>query len=316
MTRRRRDFGDPALLRAALGLASRGWQVFPCAAGTKRPALSGDWQRHATTDPGRIRDWWTYRAYNIGISCGASGLVVVDLDVPKRRDADSVTGADSLAELCKRSGESYPAGTFTVTTPSGGTHLYFRSPGVAIANSASRLGPLIDIRAEGGYVIAPGSRVGGRHYTPVNPALPVTLPAWIARALTHPAGQPAPAPLPRAASAGVAPYGLAALRAEAARVATAHEGARNDTLNRAAFSLGQLVAGGCLPDAAVTTALAGAARESGLPEREASRTIRSGMIAGARQPRAPLPRTSRVTAIPLRPPLPRDGPGPPRPRIA
>jgi hypothetical protein len=53
-----------------------------CATGTKRPALNGDWQRHATTDPGRIRDWWTYRPYNISISCGASGLVVIDLDVP------------------------------------------------------------------------------------------------------------------------------------------------------------------------------------------------------------------------------------------
>jgi hypothetical protein len=314
MTPARRNYGDPALLRAALGLASQGWHVFPCAAGTKRPALDGDWQRHATTDPARIRDWWTCRAYNIGISCGASGLVVVDLDVPKRRDGDSATGATSLAELCRRSGKPYPSATFTVATPSGGTHLYFRSRVVAVPNSASRLGPLIDVRAAGGYVLAPGSRVGGRSYTPVNVVLPALLPAWMARALTQQPAQAAP-PGPRPRGVPAAPYGLAALREETARVATAPEGTRNDTLNRAAFSLGQLVASGCLPDAAVSTALADAARASGLPEREAARAIRSGMTAGARSPRAPLPRATRVTASPLRPKHPRDGPGPPQPRI-
>jgi hypothetical protein len=68
-----RGHGDPALLRAALEMAGRGWHVFPCAAGTKRPALSGNWQPLATTDPGRIRDWWACCPYNIGISCGPSG---------------------------------------------------------------------------------------------------------------------------------------------------------------------------------------------------------------------------------------------------
>jgi hypothetical protein len=320
MARGRRDFGDPALLRSALGLASRGWHVFPCATGTKRPALSGNWQRHATTDPARIRDWWTYRAYNIGISCGDSGLVVVDLDVPKWRDADSVTGATSLTELCQRARKPFPSKTFTVRTPSGGTHLYFRyfrAQAAAIANSASRLGPLIDVRAEGGYVLGPGSRVGGRAYTRANEALPAPLPGWISRALTEqPPPQASPVPLPRAANAHAVPYGLAALRAEAIRVATAPEGTRNDTLNRAAFSLGQLVAGGCLPDDAVTTTLADAARESGLPEREAARTIHSGMTAGARRPRAPLPRAARLTAMPLQPQVPRGSPGPPQPMVS
>src|SRR5689334_6391894 len=103
--RKRRDCGDPALLRSALELAGRGWHVFPCAVGAKRPALPGDWREHATIDPVRIRDWWGKRAYNIGISCGDSGLVVVDLDVPKPRDEDTVTGASSLAGLCQQLGE-------------------------------------------------------------------------------------------------------------------------------------------------------------------------------------------------------------------
>jgi hypothetical protein len=68
-------------------------------------------------------------------------------------------------------------------------------------------------------------------------------------------------------------------------VAGAAEGTRNDTLNRAAFSLGQLVAAGMLPAAAVSTALADVASSAGLPPDETRRTIRSGMTAGLRNPR-------------------------------
>ncbi|MGH3246205.1 MAG: bifunctional DNA primase/polymerase, partial [Trebonia sp.] len=47
-----------ALLRSALAAAMRGWPVFPCAPGGKRPALRRNWQDLATTDPDQIRDWW------------------------------------------------------------------------------------------------------------------------------------------------------------------------------------------------------------------------------------------------------------------
>ena len=79
---------------------------------------------------------------------------------------------------------------------------------------------------------------------------------------------------------------MAALHEETRLVATARPGTRNDTLNRAAFSLGQLVAAGLLPPLAVVTALSSAAQRAGLPAEEARRTIRSGMTAGARNPRA------------------------------
>jgi hypothetical protein len=241
--------------------------------------------------------------------------VVIDLDVPKYSDGDPATGVSALTELCQRAGQRYPSQTSTVATPSGGTHLYFRAPAFAIVNSASRLGPLIDVRAQGGYVLGPGSRVGGRLYTQVNAAIPAPLPAWIARALTRPPPPAAPSPLAMAGTAQAVPYGLAALREESARVAAASEGTRNDTLNRAAFSLGRLVAGGCLPGSAVIDSLTEAARESGLPEREANRTINSGMTAGARRPRAALPRPARQPPTPARPHLPRDGSSPPHPRL-
>jgi hypothetical protein len=79
---------------------------------------------------------------------------------------------------------------------------------------------------------------------------------------------------------------MAALRDETRRMASAVDGTRHDTLNKAAFSLGQLVAAGLLPDLAVITSLADAARQSGLPGRDIHRIIVSAMAAGARKPRA------------------------------
>ncbi len=92
-------------------------------------------------------------------------------------------------------------------------------------------------------------------------------------------------------------------------MATAVDGTRHDTLNRAAFSLGQLVGSGLLPELAVVTSLTDAARQSGLPERDIPRIIRSGITAGARHPRIPrhIPQPRAPGPHP-RTQLPRDGP--------
>ena len=290
------------LLRAALAMAARGWHVFPCVADGKRPVLRGNWQQHATTDPDRIRRWWEGTSYNIGVSCGPSGLVVIDLDVDK--DASGADGADSLARLCARVGQPRPSGTLTVCTPSGGTHLYFLAAGRPVRNSAGRLGPRIDVRADGGYVVGPGSRIGGRAYEVRSGALPRPVPEWIIDALTAPAvppSVPSPAvpppavpppkvrPLPDPGTRGATAYAMAALREETLRMAIAVDGTRHDTLNKAAFSLGQLVAAGLLPDLAVITSLADAARMSGLTDPDIPRIIRAGLAAGARHPRRPRP---------------------------
>src|SRR4051794_7290642 len=90
------------LLSAALRAAGRGWHVFPIRPGCKKPpALHGDtkerpcprtgicrdghqgWEQRATTDPDRIRRAWAAGPYNVGIATGPSGLVVIDLDLPK-----------------------------------------------------------------------------------------------------------------------------------------------------------------------------------------------------------------------------------------
>jgi Bifunctional DNA primase/polymerase, N-terminal len=282
--------GDQALFRAALSLAARGWHVFPCVIGGKEPALRDNWQHLATISPARVHRWWNRLPYNIGISCGSSGLAVLDLDVPHRKHppaceaAAVLSGAGELARLCHKHGQPLPHGTFTVRTPSGGYHLYFTVSGTDLRNSAGKLATLIDVRAAGGYVVGPGSRVRGRKYVITYPAAPLPLPDWIAGLLR----QPCPEPDSGCGAAEVGDgnaYALAALRAETRRVATAQEGARNDTLNRAAFSLGQLVAAGMVPQHVVRTALANAAAQAGLPTAEAARTIRSGMTAGAAKPR-------------------------------
>jgi hypothetical protein len=275
------------LLRSALALAARDWHVFPCIPGGKRPALRGNWQDHATADQDRVRTWWARTAYNIGVSCGPSGLVVIDLDTPRTGQPDdspaAESGTDTLAALCGQHGQSYPLPTYAVDTPSGGCHLYYAAPSGRIRNSAGRLGPLIDVRASGGYVIGKDSRVGGRAYTARDERTPVLLPAWIADLLrsNRPTGRLAAV---HPAAPGSA-YAIAALREESRLVATARPGTRNDTLNRAAFSLGQLVAAGLLPPLAATTALVSAAEHAGLPAEEAQRTIRSGMTAGSCRPR-------------------------------
>jgi hypothetical protein len=81
-------------------------------------------------------------------------------------------------------------------------------------------------------------------------------------------------------------YVLAALRGEVARVRRAPEGERNHSLNRAAFSLGQLVADGLLNATTVEDELSDAARDVGLGRTETRATIRSGLRSGRRVPRA------------------------------
>ena len=300
---------EPGPLWSALAAADAGWHVFPCAPGSKRPALPDNWQDLATTDSGRIRAWWARRPYNVGIACGRSGLVVIDLDVardgPDGRDGRDgfrgldgpASGADALERLCLAHGQRYPAGTYTVDTPSGGSHLYFTAPQTPVRNSAGRLGPLIDVRADGGYVVGDGSVIDGRRYAARGDFLPLALPlpAWLARLLREePALPDFTRPLPALDREQGRAYALAAFREETRRVAEAPVGTRNHTLNRAAFSLGQLVAAGLIPPLPVMTGLAGAAARAGLPADEARRTIRSGMAAGARKPRpAPVAGTER-----------------------
>ncbi|GAA2870965.1 bifunctional DNA primase/polymerase [Pseudonocardia halophobica] len=289
------------LLRAALSHAARGWRVFPLRPGDKRPAIR-DWEARATTDPARIRRAWAQAPrLNIGLACGPSNLVVIDLDTPDHGtvrpaawDRPGVRdGIDVLAALAADHGQTTPLETLATETASGGEHLYFTAPpNRRIRNSAGRLGWLIDVRAAGGYVVAAGSVVRGRRYRSNDHDVVAPLPDWITELLASP---DVPAPGQERQELGAfldlvgrrSQYAAAALRGEIEAVLAARAGShqRNTTLNKAAFALGQLVAAGLLPDPLARAALAEASAAIGLPAREADRTIRSGLTAGARHPR-------------------------------
>ena len=141
---------DPIIYAHAYAL--RGWRVLPIKPGEKRPPM-GAWQKAATVDTAMIDKWWTelYRDHGIGIATGrASGIFVLDVDV-----AEDKAGDETLADLEARYGEL--PDTPTVETPSGGAHYYFKIPdGIEIRNDAGRrLGQGLDIRGEGGQVVAP-----------------------------------------------------------------------------------------------------------------------------------------------------------------
>ncbi|MEQ4725841.1 bifunctional DNA primase/polymerase [Nonomuraea sp. B19D2] len=294
-------------LSYALAAVARGWHVFPLTPGDKVPLKGWKWKEHHTTDRDVIRRFWSSSACNIGIATGPSNLVVIDLDTPKDDgqppppwDQPGVKdGADVLALLCEEAGEPLPLETFQVRTRRGGTHLYFTAPeGLTLGNTSGAkgqgLGWLIDTRARGGYVVAPGSFVdlpdGTGTYDTIHDAEPAPLPEWLAARLA-PADHDRPAvhvsahDVLAALGGRSTGYALAGLRNEVQRVLDATPGTRNHTLNSAAFALGQLVTSGLLPYRLADDALHTAARAIDLSPREAAATIRSGLTSGARRPR-------------------------------
>jgi hypothetical protein len=135
---------------SALKIASKGIPIFPCLPGGKKPLIK-DWPNRATTDPKEIREWWArWPDANIGIPTGErSGLLVLDVD-----------NFTSLETLEAEHGQL--PHTTTVRTGSGGMHVYLKYPtDSGIRNSAGKLGPGLDVRGDGGYVIAPPSRTTG-----------------------------------------------------------------------------------------------------------------------------------------------------------
>jgi putative DNA primase/helicase len=303
-------------LYEALGYASRGWPVFPCHPNSKHPLVKSEAKgegglKLATTDPDRIAAWWKkWPDAMIGVRMGTagSGCFAVDLD-PKGGE----TPEGLLKALCARLGALRAVPSTRpyvlppapmVRTPRGGLHVWFRMPvGTAIGNRAGVL-PMIDVRGDDGYVILPPStRKGpkaraegcdGKAY------------AWESDASYDEAPPPTLNPFPQrggekhkdgernggkdeARDQAIRRFALAALDEETKRVEHAPRGARNDTLNKAAFALGQLVAAGVLARATVEMALESAADANGLVKEDgrpaARKTIQSGINDGLARPR-------------------------------
>jgi hypothetical protein len=260
-----------------LGYAGKGWQVFPLKPCQKLPATRRG-LHDATGNAATLRRYFTgAHPYNIGIRTGVpSGVFVLDVDGDR--------GLDSLAGLVERHGLLPP--TLTSAT-SKGRHYWFRALD-AIPCSASRIAPGIDIRGDGGYVVAPPSvHPDGAIYRWVNDQPAVDAPEWLIKLASHRPAIDLP-PAPPVASSGDK-YCRAALELELRSVAEAVPGTRNHALNRASYSLHQFVAAGKLDAGEVVDRLLHAAHACGLlqddGERQVMATIRSGARAGLQNPR-------------------------------
>lgn len=138
-------------MTGALGYVQRGIPVHPVDPTTKRP-LTSRGVRDATTDVSTIERWAArWPAAGVAVATGQrSGIVVIDVD-PRNG------GEGGIADATGRLG-NLPQ-TATVATPAGGWHYWFRLPAACdVRNSASAIAPGVDVRGDGGYVVAPPSR--------------------------------------------------------------------------------------------------------------------------------------------------------------
>lgn len=283
----------------------------------------------ATLDQRRISRWWGSRPdFGVGVACGPAGLVVIDIDAhqdqPPSRDrilpgipiAEHVdltglaNGFHTLAVLAALRGRPSPTddqATLRVRTPSGGLHVWYRAADnrrwqcSSGSSSGRALAWQVDVRAHGGYIVAPGTTTEQGTYTVVGDVRePAPLPGWLAQELERtghlPAPHiPAPRPVPPRAQQAVLAAGggkdrtqrlLRAVLAPVEACGEVSEGAGfSDTLNRAAYTLGGLVAAGRLSEEEATrllTETAVAARPG--QERRVEQIVRSGLAAGLKNP--------------------------------
>lgn len=295
-------------------------ETCPCVAG-------GHWCHGfhaATTDPTVINLWWQQEPYfGVAVSCGPAGLVVVDVDnhsapLPDRQRLlpgihvdDRVnltglsTGYDTLALLSAYRSQPNPAQdqtTLRVRTPSGGLHIWYRTPPVGPAFRSSSgsgartaLAWQVDIRATGGYIVAPTTRTTHGTYQALPGArTPAPLPLWLNAELTRTGharlprkAAPCPAHGPGTARQHTDAHRILAPLLDAVRdCAHTPAGAGfSEKLNRAGFTAAGLAAGGHISEAECLGLLAEAA-EAARPaqSRRNQLIIDSAFRAGSSRP--------------------------------
>ena len=147
-------------LETALTFAKNNVRVFPLKYNSKGEQILHSWKEEATTDIKQIEKWFIDKDYNIGI-CTGDGLAVIDVDVKQ-----SLKGK----ELVEKFADDFPK-TYTVRTPSGGFHLYYKVDR-PIKNRV-RIYDEIDIRGDNGYVVGEGSSIDYKYYVSNNKEIAV-----------------------------------------------------------------------------------------------------------------------------------------------
>ncbi|EST18195.1 hypothetical protein M877_39240 (plasmid) [Streptomyces niveus NCIMB 11891] len=219
--------------------------------------------------------------------------------------AGLASGFDTLALLAALRGQQSPADddlTLRVRTPSGGRHIWYRTPEQDPAYRSSvgsspkvALAWQVDVRATGGYIVTPTTRTPKGTYTPIgNARFPAPLPPWLAAELQRTGHRtderPVPLPAPRRAPALPATQRahrvLEPLLADVEACAAAAEGtAFTEKLNRAAYTAGGLIASGHLTESQAHDLLTAAANNA-RPHRHrhSLAVISSALSAGASRP--------------------------------
>jgi hypothetical protein len=289
--------------------------------------------RAATTDPARITAWWQREPAAVpGVAAGPSGLVLIDVDnhggpLPADLATGLLPGIDLAAEPLPRhlwdDPARYRAGRdtlhllaglrggprpcrpgpghrpVTVTTPSGGTHLWYTAPAIdglhqVLADPAGRYGLAwqVDLKAGWSYGVAPGAttRKGTYHVTGGNLARPGHMPDWLAAQVRR-VTAPRPAPNRPQATAvgdgrGPAAYLATVIARGASRLAGMTDG-RQRALSALAYHVGGLLGWSGVDVGQVTGQLVDAGTASGLPASLATRIVRRAITNGINRPVTP-----------------------------
>ena len=234
--------------------------VFPCK--EKRPLIKGGFKK-ATTDELQVKEWWEkWPEATIGIETGEkSGIWVVDVDLYKE-------GVQDLHELFP--GYELPK-TKIAKTGNGGKHYYFKYNGENIPCSAGKIGYGIDVRGNGGYIIAPPTP----GYEWENDVSVVPAPPWLEERAVKKKGtktenkkEPIKSTVPDD------------VEKEFDRVLLAPEGERNEKLNITSYLTGIQIAKGEVDEDVARENLKEIAKLRGLEDDEIQNTINSGIEAG------------------------------------
>jgi hypothetical protein len=261
-----------------------GWRIYPASNRGRAACITGPGVA-ATCDLDKLESWAReFPGCNWRVVFGPSGLWGLDCDVPPGHAHDGIANLNALVKLHG----PLPARP-QARSGGGGLALFFRHDGEPIIGEAGHPAPGIDPRRGRQSQTIPPSRHHhtGRHYRWITPPWelpPPPAPAWLLR-LVAPLPEP-PMPVHRRTAHSERsrrPYAVGALRRAVEQVSTAPAGQRNDSLNRAVWSVSRFIADGLLSPAEIAEALAYAGRVAGLHRLEIEATLASALAAGARR---------------------------------
>lgn len=283
---------DP-MLDIALDYAAKGWPVFPCRSydqeivdqygeieilATKTPLTSNGFRGASKTER-IVRELWRRNpGAMIGVPTGAAIDAWV-LDIDPKHDGPATLAALEAAHT------GLPA-TLTAETTSGGRHYFFKHvPGV---RNRGALGAGIDVRGDGGYVIAAGSVPEvGLPYSWLVEVEPAEAPEWLLELVLPRSYDSAYTPsAPRLQGQISDRYVERAVQSELDDLAMEQMGNRNNRLNDASFALGTFVGAGALSETEARALLQDVARGWGRDWPRCVKTIDNGLRAGVAHPRS------------------------------